>query len=119
MREMLEERLARFEELERQMMDPDVMTSAGRMAAVAREHGSLAKLATKYRAFKKVTDEIAELRQMVKSHDAEEREMAEEELPVLIERRERHLERPAGHDDRRRGRQSSALCDGDSRRHGR
>ncbi len=89
MRKMLEEKLARFEELERAMMDPDVMSHPGRMAAVAREHGSLAKLATKYRTFKQVGEEIAELKRMAKSSDADEREMAAEELPPQIERREK------------------------------
>ena len=88
MRDMLEGKLARFEELESQMMDPDVVSNANRMAAVAREHGSLAKLATKYRSFKKVSQEIAELRQMAQSQDADEREMAELELPEQIEQRE-------------------------------
>ncbi len=88
MRDMLEEKLARFEELERQMMDPAVVSHAGRMAAAAREHGSLAKLANKYRAFKRLSDEIAQLRQMAQSTDADEREMADSELPEAIERRE-------------------------------
>ena len=88
MRDELEKKLARFEELERQMMDPDIASNTSRIAAVAREHGTLAKLATKYRAFKRVSDEIAELKQMAKSHDPEEREMAEEELRTAIERRE-------------------------------
>ena len=89
MREMLEEKLARFEALERQMMDPDVMANAGRMAAVAREHGSLAKLATKYRTFKKLCGEIAELKRMAGSRDLEEQEMAELELPAHLQRREK------------------------------
>jgi peptide chain release factor 1 len=88
MRDMLEEKLARFEDLERQMMDPEVMSEPSRMAAVAREHGSLAKLATKYRSFKKISQEIAELRQMAESPDAEEREMAEQELTHQVEQRE-------------------------------
>ncbi|MHB0955799.1 MAG: peptide chain release factor 1 [Pirellulaceae bacterium] len=88
MREDLEKKLARFEELERQMMDPAVVSVASRIAAVAREHGSLAKLATKYRAFKRVSDEIADLKQMVLSDDSEEREMAAEELDGAIARRE-------------------------------
>ncbi|MGY8767315.1 MAG: peptide chain release factor 1, partial [Pirellulales bacterium] len=40
MREMLEEKLARFEELEQQMSEPEVMGNSNLMAAVAREHGS-------------------------------------------------------------------------------
>ena len=88
MREILEEKLARFQELERQMMDPDIASNSGRVAAVAREHGSLAKLATKYRAFKRISDEIAELKQMAKSDDPDERDLAKAELPAAIARRE-------------------------------
>jgi peptide chain release factor 1 len=88
MRKMLEEKLARFEELEQQMSDPAVLSDAQRMAAVAREHGSLAKLATKYRVFKNLNAEIAELTEMAASSDAEEREMAEAEIPSQKDRRE-------------------------------
>lgn len=88
MREMLEEKLGRYDELERRMMDPDVVADEHRMAEVAREHGSLAKLATKYRAFKKVCAEIGELKEMARSDDADEREMAEAELSEQLARRE-------------------------------
>lgn len=88
MREELEAKLARFEELERLMMAPEVVSNPNRIAAVAREHGSLAKLATKYRAFKRTLDEIADLKGMAKSDDAEEREMATDELASAVARRE-------------------------------
>ena len=88
MREMLEEKLARFEELERKMSDPEVLANSSRMAAVAREHGSLAKLVTRYRRLKGMNQEIAEVTTMLQSDDPEEREMAEEELSDLKERRE-------------------------------
>jgi peptide chain release factor 1 len=58
------------------------------MAAVAREHGSLAKLATKYRRFKDLNAQIAEAREMIEGKDPEMRELAEAELPELRERRE-------------------------------
>jgi peptide chain release factor 1 len=89
MRDMLEQKLGRFEELERQMSDPEVQADSKRMAAVAREHGSLVRLASKYRQFKGIVDEIAELQKMTTSADAEEREMAEAELPGARERREK------------------------------
>ena len=54
MREILEQQLARFEELERRMVDPDVLANPARLAAIAREHGSIAKSATKYRRFKQL-----------------------------------------------------------------
>ncbi len=88
MRDLLENKLKRFEELEGQLIDPDVLSVSSKLAAVAREHGSLAKLATKYRRFKEICDEIAEAREMVDGDDPDMRELAEAELPELIEQRE-------------------------------
>ena len=88
MREMLDEKLKRFEELEAQLSDPEVQCNSKKMAAVAREHGSLAKLATKYRKFSAIIAEIEELREMAQSNDSEEREMAEEEIKSQLEVRE-------------------------------
>lgn len=59
------------------------------MGAAAREHGSLARLATKYREFKKLSEEIAGCQEMAEAaEDAEERELAETELVELRARRE-------------------------------
>ena len=88
MREMLDNKLARFEELERAMTDPAVLSDSARMAAAAREHGSLAKLAGKYRLFKRANAEIAEATEMLHGDDAEMRELVEAELPQLKEKRE-------------------------------
>ncbi len=88
MREMLEEKLTRFEHLENQMSDPKVQSNSNKMAEVAREHGSLAKLATKYRRFKGICTEIDEVREMATSNDPEERELAESELPAMLDTRE-------------------------------
>ena len=88
MKELLDEKLGRFEELEAQMSDPEVLGDSSRMAAVAREHGSLAKLATKYRRFKELINEIGEVREMAETGDQDEREMADEELKILVPERE-------------------------------
>lgn len=88
MRKMLEEKLRRFEELEKQLLDPAVQADSMRMSAVAREHGSLAKLATKYRRFKELNTQIAEALEMLEGADAEMRELAEAELPELKSQRE-------------------------------
>ncbi len=88
MREMLEKKLARFEFLEHQMTDPDITADASRIAAIAREHGTLAKLATKYRAFKRLNAEIEDVKQLESSSDPEERELGEVELVELKQRRE-------------------------------
>ena len=89
MREMLDEKLSRYEELEQQMTDPAVLSDSNKMAAAAREHGSLAKLATKYKRFRIVLKEMDEVREMADAGDADERQMAEEELATLTEDREK------------------------------
>jgi peptide chain release factor 1 len=88
LRELLDERLDRYESLEQAMADPKVLSAPARMAAVAREHGSLARLATKYRRFKSLNDEIVQWQQMMDSEDAEERQMAAMEIPELKHQRE-------------------------------
>src|SRR5262245_49216180 len=87
-REQLETHLLRFEELERQMVDPVVLAEGSKVAAVAREHGSLAKVATKYRRFKSLVDEAAELKRMSEQGSPEEKELAEMELPETRQKRE-------------------------------
>ena len=88
MREMLDEKLAQFQKLEEQLSDPEVQANSAMMAAVARQHGSLAKLANKYRRFKELLSELKELDEMANSKDAEEREMAAAEIETLTEERE-------------------------------
>lgn len=108
MREMLDEKLSRFEELEQMMSDPEVLTDSSRMAAVAREHGSLAKLATKYRDFKNLRREIGELREMAQSDDKEERQLAQAELESIEARHgklwDELLEHTIGGEDANRSR---------------
>ena len=88
-RDTLEEKLARFTQLEREMSDPEVLGTGARMGAAAREHGGLAKIANKYRDFKRLTDEIRGCKVMIEeAEDVEEREMAEVEIESLREQRE-------------------------------
>ena len=86
MRDLLNEKLARFEELDQQLLDPAVLSNSSKMAAVARERGSLAKLATKYRHFLDLNKQINEANEMLADPDL--RELAEAELPKLRAERE-------------------------------
>lgn len=88
-REVLETKLARYEQLEAEMADPAIQADGNRFSAVAREHGGLSRVATKYRAFKRITDEIGECQEMVEAaEDAAEKEMAEAEIETLRDQRE-------------------------------
>ena len=49
MRDLLEKTLHRFEELEAQLVDPVLLADSTKLTAAIREHGSLNRLATKYR----------------------------------------------------------------------
>ncbi len=90
MRDILEQKLKRFEELEAQLLDPEVLANSSRMGPISREHGSLAKLATKYRRFKQLNAQIAETIEMQNGPDADLRELADAELPELRAEREKH-----------------------------
>lgn len=90
MRDLLEQKLNRFEELEHQLVDPAMLADSSRIGTIAREHGSLAKLATKYRRFKQLNSQISETLDMIKGPDAEMRELAEAELPELRAEREKY-----------------------------
>src|SRR5215471_3860748 len=87
-REQLDTQLRRFEELERQMTDPAVLAEGSKLAAVYREHGSLAKVGNRYRRFKSLVDEVAELKRMSEEGSPDEKELAESELPEARRKRE-------------------------------
>ena len=108
MRDMLDEKLARFEDLEKQMVDPEVLANSAKIGAVQREYGTLSKLALKYRSFREVNQEINEAKEMTTGDDPEMAELAEAELPTLIEKREEIwtelLDQTVGGEDATRGR---------------
>ena len=89
MRDLLEAKLSRFEELERELIDPAVLSVPHRLAAVAREHGTLARLARRYRSFVDIERQIADLEGLAHGDDQEMRSLAQAELPELQSRRER------------------------------
>ena len=99
----LDEKLSRFEELERLLVDPEVLANPARLTAVYREHGSLAKLATKYRHFKNLNNQIRDALEMANGPDVDMRELAEAELPELKAERETYwnelLDMTIGGDD--------------------
>jgi len=92
MRKLLEEKLRRFDELDRQLLDPEVQASPARLSAVARERGSLARLATKFRRFQELNTQITEANEILQGPDPEMRELAEAELHELKRERETYWE---------------------------
>src|SRR5689334_21355112 len=88
MRDKLEQQLNRFEEIDRLLIDPEVLANGQKLGALSRERGSLAKTAVKYRQFKDLNKQIAEANEMIAGGDKDMRELAEAELPDLRAQRE-------------------------------
>ncbi|MBI3464514.1 MAG: peptide chain release factor 1 [Planctomycetes bacterium] len=88
MLEELEEKLTRFEQLERQMADPELLADSARSAAVYREHGRLARVVNKYRQYKDLTAQCKTTRRLIEAEsDAEARRYFETELNEMQKRR--------------------------------
>lgn len=88
MRDDLDKKLARFDEIDRMLTDPVVLADGNKLAALSRERGTLAKLVGKYKQFKDLNNQIAEANEMIASGDKDMRELADAELPDLRVRRE-------------------------------
>ena len=83
----LQVKLARYEELERMLQDPDVLSDTTKMLECQREHGGLGKIARSVREFNQLESDITAIREMIESaDDAETREYAQSELSDLQSR---------------------------------
>jgi peptide chain release factor 1 len=77
----LDEKLARFQQLEQQMSDPAIAGDTARAAAVYREHGRLVKTVTKYRQYRTLTQQLKDTRALIDAeNDAEMRAFYQSDL---------------------------------------
>ncbi len=90
--ENLESFEKRFDELEKDMVDPEVLSDSNRYQAIAKEHAEIADIVTKYREYKSTLEEIKDAKEMHREEkDSDMREMINEEIKDL-ERHEKELE---------------------------
>lgn len=80
MTEKLEEYLVRYEELNHQLSDPEIIADRDRWQKLVREHARVEEIVQVYEAYKKVCDTIKEARELLESGEAELTELAREEL---------------------------------------
>ncbi len=94
-----------YRELQQRLNDPLVVANTREYAQLAREHAQLEQVAGAIREYHKLLDDIGEYRAILEGDDAELRELAKMELPVLqrsqarIEERLRHLLTPRDPND--------------------
>ncbi len=82
----LEQIEARFEEMGRQMADPEVLADHEKYQKIAKQHRELEPVIEKFREFRDVKTGMADARTMMGESDPEIRAMAQEELAVLEQR---------------------------------
>ena len=88
----LQAKLARYEELEKFLVDPEVLANTTRMVAFQREYGGLAKVALPIREFNALEDDIATARELIEEEsDEDSRAYAQEELETLETERKAKL----------------------------
>src|SRR4051812_19170577 len=83
----LQAKLQRYEELERLLQDPEVLTDGTRLAAYQREMGTLSKVALKVRTFNNLLEEEAGVEALAKDADPDTRTYALAELEPLKAKR--------------------------------
>lgn len=84
----LELKLKRFEELEQQLQDPEVLANIDRLLEIQREHGGLQKVASAVREFHKLEASIEAANEMLEHEsDPEMKEYAQTELDQLLARK--------------------------------
>src|SRR5579884_2670312 len=81
----------RFHELEQRLNDPTVVANPREYARLAREHSQLQEIATVARDYRRQVAELEEHRTLIEGNDAELRELAKAELP-LLQRNQARLE---------------------------
>lgn len=83
----LDKKLARFQEIEVLLADPAVVTDFSRYNALAREHGSLAKIVKPYQEFQQLDRDITEAEALLQAEkDPEMRSYTEQEIAGLRQR---------------------------------
>lgn len=75
---------ARYDELERLMGEPSVMSDYAKLAEYSKERANLSEIVEKFRAHKRFSDELAGARELVEAEkDPDLRALAEEEIASL------------------------------------
>ncbi len=76
---------ARFDELQKQMENPDIACESAKLIALAKEQGKIKGLVAKFRDYKKAVSEAEHAEELINnlSTEAELKEMAKEELQQL------------------------------------
>ncbi len=78
----------RYDELGKLLSDPDIISNQNKYREYSKEHSHLSEIMEAYVELRSVTEEIADSRELLEGSDADMKELAKEELPLLQVREE-------------------------------
>ena len=81
--QQLEEVVLRYQELARQLGDPNVTSDSKRFQKIAKEHASLRQLVETYESYRRNQKDLQGNKELLNESDEELRQMAKEEIPRL------------------------------------
>ncbi|MDB5390368.1 MAG: peptide chain release factor 1 [Planctomycetaceae bacterium] len=82
---ILQAKLKRFEEIERMLVDPEILADSQKSMALQKEHGGLGKVARSVKQFNDLTEAVENAKTLLNEEsDPEMREMAQSELNELL-----------------------------------
>ncbi|RMD48396.1 MAG: peptide chain release factor 1 [Candidatus Thermofonsia bacterium] len=88
MLEKIAQVVTRYEEIERQMLDPDILANHVKLTELAQERSDLQPLVEAYRKHQQLTQELEEARELAELEQGEMAELAEAEIDDLKQRLE-------------------------------
>ncbi|MEC9158796.1 MAG: peptide chain release factor 1 [Bacteroidota bacterium] len=83
--EKLEQIAIRYDEIAKQMLDPEVINDMGRYVKLNREYKDLAEIVSTYHSYKEITENITNAKEIIQHEDdAEFKALAKEELEEYL-----------------------------------
>lgn len=86
MREKLQNIIDRFDELEKSLLDPNILADNNKVTEIAKERSSLEEVVTKAKEFIDLANQIDEYQDILKGDDEELKEIANDDLPIAQEK---------------------------------
>ena len=84
----LEQISIRYEEIAKQMVDPEVINDMKRYVKLNREYKDLSEIVTTYKTYKEITENIANAKEIIQNEDDQEfKALAKEELDEFISKK--------------------------------
>jgi peptide chain release factor 1 len=79
---------ARYEELNKMLSDPAIITQKNDFQKYTKEHANISKIVMKYRRYKEIIAELKNMEEIITGKDTELKNLAKEEIPQLNKEKE-------------------------------